>query len=65
MTNAQNARLHHLLNLESPTPEEIAEADQLIEEGSAEFEAEIWEREQRQTLWAEHGGYAAGLARPV
>ncbi len=28
-------------------------------------EAEVWEREQRFTLWAERGGYAAGIPRPL
>jgi len=27
-------------------------------------ESAEWEREQRQTLWAEMGGYAAGIPRP-
>lgn len=27
-------------------------------------EAAVWDEEQAQTLWAERGGYAAGLGRP-
>lgn len=34
---------------------------QMAEEEAAAAE---WQREQAQTLWAERGGYAAGLCRP-
>ena len=36
-----------------------------IDAGLEEIEAEQWHSEQRQTLWAERGGYAAGLERPL
>lgn len=34
-------------------------------ETAEERDAEQWEREQRQTLWAENGGHASGVARPA
>jgi hypothetical protein len=50
-------RLHHLITVL---------IDQFFEQGREyeRAEAEDWERQQRQTLWAESGGYASGLPRP-
>ena len=40
MTPQQSARLDHLLSLDSPTPAESAELDDLIDLGQAAWEAE-------------------------
>ena len=37
----------------------------IIDAAAEQFESEQWFAEQRQTLWAERGGYAAGLERPL
>jgi hypothetical protein len=65
MTANQTARLEHLLAIEFLAPFEAAELDRLMEQGYEESMQDQWERESRQELWAEQGGYAAGLARPV
>lgn len=44
----------------------LADIEQrFIDTGTEEAESEQWAQEQRQTLWAERGGYAAGLERPL
>lgn len=65
MTAAKTARLEYLLSIEFPTPLESVEMDQLINEGQDEFDAEMHLRESEQGLWAERGGYAAGIPRPL
>lgn len=65
MTATQQARLEHLLAVEFLTPLEDAELDVLMQLGQDEYDAKRWERESAQELWAENGGHAAGLARPV
>ena len=65
MNAAKNARLEYLLSVEFLTPFESAELDSLIDEGFEESQMQKWEREQAQTLWAENGGYRAGLHRPL
>lgn len=58
-------RLQHLLSLESLTDEQTAEAGRIIDEECEDHEAELWEAEMRQMLWAENGGYSAGFPRPI
>jgi hypothetical protein len=47
------------------TEEQLCEwFDAAHQEEYDRYEAEQWDREMRQLLWAEAGGYKAGLARP-
>jgi hypothetical protein len=39
--------------------------DELVDQYTERFEADQWDRESDQLLWAEAGGYRSGLARPV
>lgn len=39
--------------------------DELVDQYTERFEADQWDRESEQLLWAEAGGYRSGLPRPV
>lgn len=48
------------------TDEQLCEwFDAAHQEEYDRYESEEWDRQQRQTLWAESGGYKAGIPRPA
>ncbi len=65
MTPANQTRMQALLQAPALTPAEDAELDQLMYEGELESQEAYFLRESARELWAEQGGYAAGLPRPV